>query len=178
VTLDYTAAKMKASHQGRQAFAALAVVLAALAVCTVLLSFRNSAPRKTVLASKDGSTFQGQWSNWLNKVTTQVDAALHVSKGIPEQKKAQLDGILRHDLVSAQKTKTQTTVLCRCSTFFSHGYKSSHLLACAFFGQVSDMKQLPGTGSKQAKQATASAAAKQAQLHKQVWEHATTSNAV
>jgi hypothetical protein len=117
---------MKVSPQGRQTLAALAVVCAALAVCTVALSFRHTTPGKTVLANQDANNFQGEWSNWLNKVTTQVDAALHVSQGIPEQKKAQLNGILRHDLVSVQQpSQLQLKVV----EPFSRGAKSSNLPA-------------------------------------------------
>ncbi len=97
--MDYK--RSLASVQGRQVAAALAVVCAALAVCAIALTLRNSSPGKSVLvADKDGNEFRSKWKNWLGKVETQVDAALHVSHRITAEKREQLNQILRHDLVS------------------------------------------------------------------------------
>lgn len=87
---------------------AAAVVIFAVAISSGsrmradLLS--HKAPSGEVVASAGGRkgqpSFSKGWGQWLSQVTTQVEAAEDVSKGLSPSKVAQLNGLLYKDLVS------------------------------------------------------------------------------
>ncbi|EKX32784.1 hypothetical protein GUITHDRAFT_156241 [Guillardia theta CCMP2712] len=85
-----------------------AALMAAVVVCALVASLRwNSSSSRSVLASSAGekpkSEFKKDWKRWLNRVDMQVKAAVQLSNGLSQAKKAKLVEFVHDDLVGDMK---------------------------------------------------------------------------
>lgn len=96
--------------------AALAAVLAAALAVAFVLGARERGQvellRSGALERPKGATASAQqadrafatgWGGWLRRVTLQIKAAMHLSRGLPASKVARLDGILAGDVKEDMK---------------------------------------------------------------------------